>query len=81
MSVGIRKAIDETNPQPGEWYARGGPPAFQHALVRCPGCGGESTLSKRVHDVAPDGSVTPSYVCPFPPCTFHEWVRLEGWTH
>jgi hypothetical protein len=29
--------------------------------------------------VADDGTVSPSYVCPFPPCTFHLFVRLDGW--
>lgn len=47
------------------------------AFVRCPECGELSSLRK--HSVAPNGTVSPSYVCPFPPCTFHEWVRLEGW--
>jgi hypothetical protein len=37
------------------------------------------TLGKRVHTVADDGTVSPSLVCPFAPCTFHEFVKLEGW--
>lgn len=52
----------------------------------CPGCGVASAMSSKVHSVAADGTVTPSYVCPHTkaweghePCTFHEWVRLEGW--
>ena len=49
------------------------------ALVKCPGCGVDSILSGKVHQVAPDGTVSPSYLCPHKPCTFHEWVRLEGW--
>jgi hypothetical protein len=49
------------------------------ALVKCPGCGIESTLSANTHTVATDGTVTPSYVCPHTPCTFHEWVKLDGW--
>ena len=31
------------------------------------------------HTIAPDGSVSPSVVCPYPPCTFHQMVRLDGW--
>jgi hypothetical protein len=45
-------------------------------LVRCPGCGQIATLD---HDVADDGTVTPSLVCPVEGCNFHEFVRLDGW--
>ena len=45
----------------------------------CPGCGKDWTMSKRVHSISDDGTVSPSYVCPGPPCTFHQFVRLEGW--
>ncbi len=31
------------------------------------------------HEVAEDGTVTPSVVCPEPSCDFHEHVRLMGW--
>lgn len=44
-------------------------------------CGNGHTLrmSADVHTIAPDGTVTPSYVCTVTGCTFHEWVRLIGW--
>lgn len=32
------------------------------------------------HDIAPDGMVRPSVVCPVEGCGFHEHVRLAGWT-
>ncbi|HEY1956668.1 MAG TPA: hypothetical protein VGH28_13705 [Polyangiaceae bacterium] len=48
------------------------------ALVTCAN-GHELRLSGRVHRVAPDGTVTPSDVCTVPGCTFHEFIRLEGW--
>jgi hypothetical protein len=31
------------------------------------------------HDISDDGVVTPSCVCPFDGCTWHEIVRLDGW--
>jgi hypothetical protein len=31
------------------------------------------------HTVADDGTVSPSDVCPYPPCKFHEFVVLEDW--
>jgi hypothetical protein len=31
------------------------------------------------HDIAKDGTVTPSVVCPNGNCAFHDYVRLDGW--
>ena len=31
------------------------------------------------HEIAPDGTVTPSVVCPEDECDWHEMVRLDGW--
>lgn len=31
------------------------------------------------HRVAADGVVSPSVVCPYAPCGFHEFVMLVGW--
>jgi hypothetical protein len=45
--------------------------------VACPGCGLMAMLD---HEVAADGTVTPSLDCPEQRCAFHEWVRLEGWS-
>lgn len=33
----------------------------------------------RGHDIAEDGTVTPSVVCPHAPCTWHVFVRLGDW--
>lgn len=44
----------------------------------CPICAKVSMVGRN-HDVADDGTVSPSYVCPFPPCTFHAFVRLDDW--
>jgi hypothetical protein len=32
-----------------------------------------------VHSIAADGTMSPSYVCTIPWCTFHDFVRFEGW--
>jgi hypothetical protein len=37
-------------------------------------------LSLKGHEIYADGRVRPSVVCRAPGCTFHEFVRLEGWT-
>jgi hypothetical protein len=38
-----------------------------------------SDISLAVHQVADDGTLHPSYVCPTPGCDFHVWARLDGW--
>lgn len=47
------------------------------ACMRCP-AGHELSLAG--HDIAADGKVTPSVVCVYDGCTFHEFVELEGFT-
>lgn len=46
------------------------------ALVSCPVCGKIASLND--HEIAGDGSVSPSLVCPFA-CDFHEFVQLKDW--
>jgi len=48
------------------------------AELCCPGCGLVALLGSN-HVVADDGTVTPSDVCPHPPCTFHQNIRLDDW--
>lgn len=52
-----------------------------YVSIRCPTCGQSATLRhpNGGHTIAADGTVTPSVVCPYPPCTWHEWVRLGDW--
>jgi hypothetical protein len=47
------------------------------AMVSCPTCGKTASLSG--HEIADDGVVTPSVVCPYDKCKFHEHVTLGGW--
>ena len=61
----------------GEWRGGQKTGSERTALVCCPGCGRISTLSK--HTIDPDGTVTPSLVCPFPHCDFHDMVKLADW--
>lgn len=48
------------------------------AELCCPGCG-KIALVGANHTVADDGTVHPSDVCPYPPCTFHEFIKLDDW--
>ena len=41
--------------------------------------GHTGTLSSRIHSVDVLGNVSPSYVCPYAGCGFHEIVRLADW--
>lgn len=47
------------------------------AVNYCPKCLKRGDLDE--HQIAEDGTVTPSVVCPHEPCDFHDHVRLEGW--
>lgn len=82
MSVHLRRLVG-ANPvarMPSGTYRRARPNAHSHGMLSCPTCGETSTISRRVHSVADDGTVTPSYVCPYPPCTFHAFVVLDDWS-
>lgn len=48
-------------------------------VIRCPSCGRDSVLSRKVHLVGRNGVVGPSYVCPQSNCTFHEFIQLDQW--
>jgi len=42
-------------------------------------CPNGHTASLSDHTIAADGKVSPSVVCPYEGCKFHEYVQLEGW--
>ena len=48
------------------------------AIVCCPGCEWLFTIGRN-HEVTADGAVSPSLVCPYGGCSFHQFVRLEQW--
>jgi hypothetical protein len=56
----------------GGWL--GALPEKQTVSIRCPICKRLFCLAK--HNVALDGSVSPSVVCPHRGCIFHQFIRL-----
>jgi hypothetical protein len=62
-----------------DWERARGPKGPEHltALILCPVCKQWGSLSR--HDIAEDGTVKPSVVCSHPGCTFHEYIKLDGW--
>lgn len=88
MALALKRADqripDEgTLPSPLTWdVAVKGPPgtffADDLALITCDQ---RHTLrmSGRVHAIAADGTVTPSWVCRYYGCKFHQHIRLAGW--
>lgn len=46
-------------------------------FIRCPEC---KEKARTDHSVDDFGNISPSVVCPFEGCDFHDYVRLEGWT-
>ena len=70
---------------PGTWRPLKTPQG-PSACVCCAKCGCSATLTK--HQIAADGTVTPSLGCPWPrkgegadapSCDWHVFVKLEGW--
>ena len=55
---------------------------FEVVTLICPKCGKRSTLWSPIagHAISEEGMVSPSVVCPFEPCTYHEIVQRDGWT-
>lgn len=79
-------ADSDASATPGTWftYPRSSlgnvkHPRHGHVAVVCPICHGTLTLSHAIHDVADDGTVSPSFVCTKPGCSFHTYIRLAGW--
>ena len=73
----LAHAEDSTWPKAGEYIITRPEAGGRSAMVACPGCGQLASLSE--HAIAADGTVSPSLICPYDGCSFHEWVRLEGW--
>lgn len=65
---------------PGSWdyLAPTSLAPHQLALICCTQ-GHVSRMVSTVHSVSSDGTVSPSYVCPYG-CPFHEMLRLESWS-
>jgi hypothetical protein len=49
------------------------------ATLTCPLCRNLCSIGRGRHTIAADGTVQPSMVCPHHGCTFHEFIRLDGW--
>lgn len=60
---------------PGTW--KGGNSPYGRTALFCCSNGHIGSLSN--HEIAEDGTVTPSVVCPHEGCNFHEFIKLEGW--
>ena len=73
---------DSTHPSEfpkGAWRAvkRDG---VRAANLSCPLCGFRAGLGHNTnHEIAADGSVSPSVVCDNEGCSFHDFIKLEGW--
>ena len=68
--------------RPGEYAKAFGPETWIY--FKCPSCGFLTTLGKKNHTVAYDGSVTPRVNCPHKTgsgrkCEFMDFINLENW--
>lgn len=66
----------EPHQPPGPWWWPARLDGELTAVVACP-AGHTAHID---HDVAADGTVTPSLVCPEEDCGWHVFGRLIGWT-
>lgn len=71
----VELAWDALSPLTWTWWNYGTHelPVFVPAM-KCPG--GHVFLIRSHHTIAPDGTVSPSMVCPYR-CNYHEFVQLE----
>lgn len=63
---------------PGTWFWEG---ADKYVILveHCPVCRHVFRFAKKVHKISVDGAVSPSVVCPWRGCGFHEFVQLSDW--
>jgi hypothetical protein len=70
-----RSSVAETHvaSAPGTWSIWRG-----LVFLCCPECGQTCRLDD--HEIAEDGAIHPSIVCPTDRCTWHMHARLDGWS-
>ncbi len=81
------ETVEELQSKPGLWRPVEVPNGTRKAIISCPGCGELCSLTN--WNFAADGAVSPSvdHSWPIkktdgtviPSCTFHDYVKLEGW--
>lgn len=62
---------------PGRWRRLQTANGRASASVSCPACGRTSTLTH--HRIGAGGEVTPSVICGYADCDFHDRLVLDGW--
>ena len=76
--VPMKRFAGSGDPPPMGWKACH--PRTQHRFKAQLTCARGHGITLPGHSVEPDGQVRPSVVCRSPGCSFHEVVRLDGWT-
>ena len=71
--VQLLRGTDSPMP-PSSWS----PLAKGWAVVRCAN-GHVATVRPPDHEIAEDGTISPSLVCPAEPCGWHVFAQLVGW--
>lgn len=61
-----------------EYWQWGVPGRLRKTAIVCCGFGHTGTANPNIHVISADGTMSPSWVCPFE-CSWHEFARLEGW--
>ena len=77
LEVAMIKSYPEGNLERGTWKELRTSFGLSACFV-CPDCGQIGVLTD--HEILVDGTVQPSVVCDTAGCSFHEFIRLDGWT-
>jgi len=74
--IEISRATNRWNGGAATWFPVVRTDGRWSAMLNCPKCGRTTSLNN--HDVE-NGAVSPSVVCPYDGCDFHDYVSLIGW--
>lgn len=78
MAVTLRLVQNASEPLTWDYWQWGATDLIQTAIMSCDK-GHVGTASPAIHRIADDGTLSPSWVCPFEGCTWHEFAVLEDW--
>jgi hypothetical protein len=77
--MAVMKTLKQSNDYLPETWKGLKPSNGEHSASAT--CANGHTCTLTDHTIADDGTVTPSLVCPYDDCNWHENVKLEGWNH
>lgn len=62
-----------------DYWLWGATEPFTRTAIVCCDKGHVGTANPTIHSISADGTLSPSWVCPFKGCTWHVFAQLVGW--